>query len=105
MDYLKDATIRDLEGSALANVVLDEHSEGPRLSVGRVRVGKGNLLSHYFGKGLRQVVLESGEFQFQAILSTAWKGASRQWFLELRTPEDAMGPIVQRQYDKHGITE
>src|SRR5665647_2015928 len=98
VNHLKNATIRDLKGEALAKVVLDERSEGPRLSVGRVTAGKGKLLGHYFGSGLRQVLLESGEFQFPAILSTDWKGESRQWFLELRAPEYAMEPIVRGQY-------
>ena len=93
MNELKNATIRDLDGVALASVVLDDHSDGPRLSVGRVAGGKPKLLGHYFGKGLRQVLLDSGDFQFLAILSTAWKGTSRQWFLELRAPGYGLEPI------------
>lgn len=97
---MKNATIRDLDGAALANVVLDDHADGPRLAVGRVSGGKAKLLGHYFGKGLRQVLLDSGDFEFRAVLSTMWKGTSRQWFLELRAPK-----YVSESRDFGGATE
>lgn len=76
-------TIRDLDGRDLAIAVLRDAPDGRRLCIDRVVAGKGRLLQHYFGKGLRAVLLDSETFRLRGQLSTRWLDAERRWFVEL----------------------
>jgi hypothetical protein len=81
---MRNVTISKIDGDVLARAVLSDVAGGPKLSIDKVVAGKGRLLHHYFGQGLRSVRLESGDFQLNGSLSTQWCGSERRWFVELR---------------------
>jgi hypothetical protein len=81
---MRNVTISRIDGDVLARVVLSDLAGGPKLSIDKVVTGKGRLLHHYFGQGLRSVRLEAGDFQLNGTLSTRWCGSERRWFVELR---------------------
>lgn len=84
---MRDVALCDLKGRAIARVVLDSASNDREFAVQRIVAGKGALLGQYFGKALREVMLESGDFRMRARLSTTWLGYQRRWFLQLRPKE------------------
>jgi hypothetical protein len=94
---VKIVTVRDLEGAALAVAVLGDVPEGSRIPLERVVTGKGRLLHHYFGRGCREVLLDSEEFRFRGLLSTRWVEAERRWFVEL--------PPAGASFDPSGETD
>lgn len=52
----------------------------PRFSCSR---GNGALLSYYFGKGKREVLVRNGPNEgIHAHLATCWKQGSREWTLD-----------------------
>jgi hypothetical protein len=81
---VRTVTLRDSDGNDLATALLSLENAGPRLALERVLAGRGTLLRHYFGKGLRAVMLESGDFRLRGKLSTRWAGGERVWFVELQ---------------------
>ena len=76
-------TIRDGEGQELATALADTSPITREVVIQRVVHGKGHLMQHYFGRGLRAVLVDSGETQLHGILSTRWVGAERQWIVRL----------------------
>ena len=76
-------TIRDGNGQVLAIAQVDPGVGTDEMTIRRIAQGKGRLLQHYFGRGQRLVLLDSGAEQFRATLSTRWLGAERQWIVRL----------------------
>ena len=101
---MRTVIVRDVDGRPLARAFLSTTNDGPRVNLDRVLEGKGELLSHYFGKGLRAVLLESGDFRLRGMLSTRWLGSERGWFIDLRpvrfsVGEGAESERMRRKFD------
>jgi hypothetical protein len=77
------ATILDGEGNELAVAVVSAGEETGGLAVERVLQGKGRLLEYYFGRGLRTVLVDCGEFRLRGTLQTRWLGQERLWQVRL----------------------
>ena len=88
---MRNATVCQSDGAVLATVVLADASSELTLSIDRVVAGKGQLLHHYFGQGLRSVLLKSGDFKFHGLFSTTWGDSERRWFVELRPSDGGSG--------------
>lgn len=91
-----------MDGTVLAKVLIDYDFGGSSLSIRRIRAGKARLFSHYFRRGIRHVLIDAGESRLPAELWTAWKGARRQWFLELHIPDSPTAG--QKQGDASSAT-
>lgn len=89
-------TIRDGDGQQLATALADASPSSGELVIQRVVQGKGHLLHHYFGRGLRMVLVDSGDSQLHGTLSTRWLGAERQWIVRLNHAA-ACRPITTNQ--------
>jgi len=91
---MRNVIVRKPDGAVLATVVLSDVTGGLKLAVDRVIAGKGQLLHHYFGQGLREVLLDSGDFKLNGVLSTRWLDSERRWFVELRPAGVGSGSAV-----------
>lgn len=89
-------TIRDGNGQELATALADTSASTGEMVIQRVVRGKGHLLHHYFGRGLRAVLIDSGESQLHGVLSTRWLGAERQWIVRLGQSA-ALRPAISNQ--------
>lgn len=98
---MQSVIVRDLDGVALAVAVLEDCQDGRRLVLGRVVTGKGRLLNHYFGKGLREVLLDSREFRLRGVLSTRWVDTERRWFVEMGGAQAASESTVDADGVQH----
>ena len=99
---MRTVTVRDVDGNDLATACLRPESDGPRLTLDRVLAGKGRLLHHYFGKGLRAVMLDTAEFRLRGTLSTQWLGAERRWFVDLQPVMIPIREDVRRPWERPG---
>lgn len=84
--------IRERGGRFLANAHLWESDDGLALVLGHVQ-GRGNLLTHYFGRGEREVVVEAPGVAVLGQLRTRWQGTQRIWLVRL---EAAQAEQLQR---------
>ena len=71
--------IRDPAGNQIASVQLSPKSDDNAIVVERVMEGRGRLLNYYFGKGMRQVTVESEVFLLPGVLKTHWAKNERKW--------------------------
>ena len=78
----REATIRDADGEALAVIELDELPLRNELFIGEVE-DQSWLMTYYFGRGGRDVLLALNDWATHARLETCWAGDHRDWWLEL----------------------
>lgn len=77
------AIIRDKSGQKLAIVLLSPPEDEQTIPIQRVIEGKGSLLHYYFGRGMREVTIESETFRLPGVLRTNWAKNERKWRVAL----------------------
>ena len=80
----REAVVRDADGQPLAIIELDELPTGDELVIGEVE-DQYWLMTYYFGRGGRDVMLTLDDRAVQARLDTYWDENHRVWWLALRT--------------------
>lgn len=82
-DTPRTLEIYDAESSRLLATAREAGKEGGRARVVSCTKGNGTLLTYYYGRGKRDVVVRSGPNEgMTAHLGTRWRGGHREWTLD-----------------------
>lgn len=82
--------VLDADGTPLTSAVSGGEEEAGAVSLADVE-SPGALMTFYFGRGERQVVLEYPGFTVEGTLETWWIGGARQWQIFIDRPLVTLG--------------
>lgn len=82
-DHPRTFEIYDAESSRLLATAREAAEEEGRVRVVSCTAGNGSLLTYYYGRGKRDVVVRTGPNEgMTAHLGTRWRAGHREWTLD-----------------------